>query len=279
MGSVQSIILYHANCPDGFGAAWAAWKKFGSRAEYIALQHGDPIPEGLSGKEVYIADFSFKEQAMKRLLRSAKKVIALDHHISAEKETMMAHEYVYGLDRSGSVIAWDYFHPKKKIPKLLLHVQDVDLWQFALKNTKEVVAYINSYSFDFEFWSKLARDLNKAKTRAKIVSEGGAILRYQSSVIQRAVKNAALVKFAGKNILAANSSVLKSEIGNALVKKKAPFAVVWSEKEGKVVVSLRASGKYDVAKLSEKYGGGGHKNAAGFTLSVAKKIPWKIVRK
>jgi hypothetical protein len=27
----KTIILYHLDCPDGFGAAWAAWKKFSSK--------------------------------------------------------------------------------------------------------------------------------------------------------------------------------------------------------------------------------------------------------
>ncbi len=272
------VILYHANCPDGFGAAWAAWKKFGARAEYISMKHGDLLPRGLAGKEIYIVDFSLKEPVMNELMKKAKKVAALDHHITAENATKMANEYIYDLNQSGAVIAWKYFHPKKSVPKLLRHIQDVDLWKFKIKNTQEIAAYINSFPFDFKFWSRLALSLKKAKTHREIISEGGAILRHEKDIISRAVKNADLASFAGKKVLVANSSVLKSEIGSALVKKKSPFAIVWSQKEGKTVVSLRAAGKYDVSKLAEKYGGGGHKNASAFVFDLKKKVPWKIIK-
>src|SRR3989344_1169898 len=33
-------VLYHKGCTDGFGAAWAAWKKFGARAEYLGVERG-----------------------------------------------------------------------------------------------------------------------------------------------------------------------------------------------------------------------------------------------
>src|SRR3989344_3757446 len=38
-------VLYHGGCPDGFGGAYAAWKKFGNMAEYIPLKHGKPAPK------------------------------------------------------------------------------------------------------------------------------------------------------------------------------------------------------------------------------------------
>ena len=37
--SVQ-VVIYHANCNDGFGAAYSAWKLLGNRAEYHAASHG-----------------------------------------------------------------------------------------------------------------------------------------------------------------------------------------------------------------------------------------------
>ena len=33
------VVLYHADCLDGFGAAYAAWEKFGDTAEYIPVQY------------------------------------------------------------------------------------------------------------------------------------------------------------------------------------------------------------------------------------------------
>lgn len=273
------IVLYHAHCPDGFGAAWAAWKKFKDKAEYIGMQYGDKLPENLEGKEIYIVDFGLKEALMKQVIKKARRVVALDHHLSAEASTKMASEYEYDIEKSGAGIAWNYFHPKKRLPVLLQHIQAFDLWKFTLKNTHEISSYINSFPFDFIFWDKVERLLENAKTRAAVVKEGAAIVRYQNGIIERGVKNAYLVSFGGERVLAANSSVLKDQIGNALVKEGYPFSIIWSHKSEKVVVSLRADGKYDVSKLAEKHGGGGHKNASAFTFPLNKKIPWKIIKK
>lgn len=40
------VVLYHADCMDGFGAAWALWKRF-PQARYVAVKHGNPPPDGL----------------------------------------------------------------------------------------------------------------------------------------------------------------------------------------------------------------------------------------
>ena len=58
------LVLYHGrNCPDGFGAALAAWLYYGDSAEYLGLDHGDittvdDLPT-VKGRTVYILDFSF----------------------------------------------------------------------------------------------------------------------------------------------------------------------------------------------------------------------------
>ena len=51
-------VLYHANCYDGLGAAWAIRKQLGDTADYIPVQYGESPPD-VTGKHVIIADFSF----------------------------------------------------------------------------------------------------------------------------------------------------------------------------------------------------------------------------
>ena len=52
----EIVILYHGGCPDGFGGAYAAWKKFGDAAEYIPVQHDRVVPEGLAGRKLFFID-------------------------------------------------------------------------------------------------------------------------------------------------------------------------------------------------------------------------------
>ena len=59
---MKPLVIYHANCTDGFGAAFAAWLKFGDEAEYRACHYGQECfqdGETVHNREVYILDFSF----------------------------------------------------------------------------------------------------------------------------------------------------------------------------------------------------------------------------
>ncbi len=275
----NNVILYHARCGDGFGAAWVAHKKFGNRAQYIALTHDDPLPKDLSDKNIFIIDFSFSEAVMQKLLKTARRVVALDHHISAAHSTKLAHEFVYDLSHSGAVLAWNYFFPKRSVPQLLKHIEDIDLWKFRLLHTREIIAYINSYKNDFTLWNTFSRNLESASARKKVIAQGKAIVRYERELIARVVHNAKMVTLAGCIVYAVNSSVLSSEIGNTLVKKRQPFSIVWSDKGGVISVSLRAQDRFDVSRLAKRFGGGGHKNAAGFSFLSSKPFPWKSIKK
>ena len=82
---MKPLVLYHANCADGFGAAFAAWLKFGDDAEYVACSYGDKnfvIPQ-LKGRDVYVLDFSFSRETMNVFLEDSEHFVWLDHHRSA----------------------------------------------------------------------------------------------------------------------------------------------------------------------------------------------------
>ncbi len=274
------VILYHKDCLDGFGAAWAAWKKFGLEADYIAVQRGELLPTGLKNKIVYTVDFTYRGELMSKLLKIASEVIIIDHHLSAEKTAKTASKYYFDLNHSGAVLAWKYFHPNKKIPFLLKTIEDFDIWKFKLPHTKTIDAYMNLLPFKFNEWEKITKDLENRASREKIIAEGDAILNYQKEVIKKALKTVNFVKFEGRRVPIVNSAVLSSEIGHELAKKYKSFGVIWKQVEGgKIRVSLRSVGNLDVSKIAQKYGdGGGHKNAAGFTLSDISKLPWKKIK-
>jgi nanoRNase/pAp phosphatase (c-di-AMP/oligoRNAs hydrolase) len=97
-------------------------------------------------------------------------------------------------------------------------------------------------------------------------------------VIDSIVANAEIVKFAGHKAFVANSPALVSEIGHVLATKANGVGIVWVKKGDKLKVSLRSNGKVDVSKIAVKYGGGGHKAAASFSLPIKKgtlTFPWK----
>lgn len=273
-------VLYHANCPDGFGAAWTAWKKFGGKAEYF------PIPANQSGnqlgkiilknKEIYFLDVCPSPSQLQELIKVNPSVTIIDHHLTNRETVRNASQWYFDLNHSGSILTWQYFHADKKIPKLLRYIENYDLWSFKLPHAKEIIPIIQITDFNFKNWDKLARDFEKTKKFRDYIKKGRLFLEYQKNTMKKITAKACPVKFAGVNVLAVNSPIFNSEIGNILSKKRFPFSIVWEEANGEVHVSLRSAGKIDVSKIAKKYGGGGHKNAAGFSWPLNKKLPWKI---
>ena len=134
--STINTVIYHAECNDGFGAAYSAWKLLGNRAEYIACSHGAPPPD-VTGKRVAILDFSFNNETTKKLIEDAEALIVIDHHKSAVVELHDITNTIFDLTKSGAMMAWEFFHPGKEAPKFIQYIQDRDLWKWELAYSKE----------------------------------------------------------------------------------------------------------------------------------------------
>lgn len=272
-------VLYHADCPDGFGSAWAAWKKFGERAVYLPVYHQSAPPEEIKGKDVYTLDFSYSPDVIKKLLKSVRSLTIIDHHITNESAVDLASDHLFQLNHSGSVLSWTYFHPEKKVPKLLLTVEDFDLWHFHLPFTSILLEAITLRDFDFNIWNKMASDFENKSKLKKYLEEGKIVVKNREKDIEKLFRFAETVKFEGYKCLAVNSPFHISFVGNEMVKKMPPIAIIWFRMDGRIKVSLRSDGKVDVAKLAQKYGGGGHKAAAGFCWDINKPLPFKFLKK
>lgn len=278
-------VLYHRDCSDGFGAAWAAWRKFGESADYVGMvhDHTDP-PKWLTGKRVYLLDWCYTKPRLKKLQRIAKSVTVVDHHVSLKDATLSVPDHLYSVDHSGSVLAWMYFHPKRSVPMLLRYIEEIDLWRFSLPHLWEVRASLYSlYDFDFHVWNLLARDFEHKKTLQKYVNEGKLIAEYERRRIDKLIQRADIVRFHGYKALAVNSAMYSSELGAKLAELLPPLGIVYSFVGGEARISLRANNKgkkkIDCAKFAQHYEGGGHKFAAGFTVPANKPLPWKVIKK
>ena len=257
-------ILSLAECPDCFAAAYSAWKKFGDSAIYIPVYHQMPPPEEIYGKEVYLVDYSYKLEVVKEILPRVKSLMIIDHHVTNQEQIKLVGG-VYDVNHSGGVLSWMYFHPDTPVPQLFKHIEDIDIWAFKLKNTAEIAEMITIYDFDFNIWDKIITGCETEEGIKKYVHEGEILLRKLNQSVKKIVNNAEVINFEGYPCLLANSILYTSQVGNELSKKMPPIGLVWSRRNNKVVVSIRSDGTVDVAKLAEKYGGGGHKSAAGFS--------------
>lgn len=277
------IVFYHKDCPDGFGAAWAAWKKFGRRADYIGIDPRSVRVPRLSNKEVYFLDAAFDPRNASRiqdLVRRNRKVVLIDHHITREPSLSLYSDFSFHLARSGAGLAWEYFHGRRRVPRLLRHIEDQDLWRFKLPFTKELMAGLEMYGFDFKRWNRIADDFKNRRKIRKYLEEGRTILKYQQALVRRLMNDARGVSLGGHRALVVNSPVFASKIGDYIIKiPKAKIGIIWSlQKDGNVRVSLRSKKPLDVSRIAQKYGGGGHPRAAGFLWDVKKGFPWESIK-
>lgn len=274
------LVFYHKHmnnpCPDGFGAAWAAWKVFGNKAEYIGIQNGtEPLFE-IKNSEVYFLDTGFREEVMKRLVGQNKKVVFIDHHITRKDYVKFIPEGSFDIDSSAAVLSWKYFHPGKKVPKLLKYAEDYDLWRFKMPKSREVASFIDLYPKDFKTWSRLAMEFENPEMLKKYVDEGKTILQYQERIVSDLAQNGEEVVFENKKAMAINSPVFISEIGEYIREvRKIPLAIIWYKNNAVISVSLRSSEEVDCSKIALKYGGGGHPRSSGFSLREGQSFPWK----
>jgi len=268
------LIIYHGNCPDGFASALAAdlffqqYENHFSEVSYYKGRHGNPPPD-VTGKEVYILDFSFHRKDMELLCQQAHKVTLIDHHISAEKELHgleLEHDnlkIIFDMSRSGAILSWKFFHTSAA-PKLFAHIQDNDLWQFKLDNTHRIIMAIMSYPMEFPLWTSWLDDDESLKQ----LSNGGIILERQTNkLIERYKPAARMGKIAGYSIPVVNAP---GTIGSDLLHQLSDgyaFAAAYEDKRDRRVWQLRSGGKkaIDVSEIAQQYGGGGHKNASGFS--------------
>jgi len=263
--SAVNLVIYHSNCTDGFGAAYAAWKLLGDRAEYHAAKHGDPPPDVI-GKNVVVLDFSYDNSTTKRLMKEAKNFLVIDHHKSAMVELHDVTCTRFDMNHSGAMLAWKFFHPGKDAPRLIKFIEDRDLWKWEIPYSKEFSAAFDMVPFDFEEFDKYLDDSSVDNAQER----GAYILAYSKTVISKIAKQAVPRKMDGKDVLVVNSSHWMSEIGAAL-SPKCDFAVIWfyDHDTRQVKVSLRAHHEdSDVSEIAKKYRGGGHRKAAGFNLPV-----------
>ena len=273
---MQRYCFFHAGCPDGFGAAWSAYRAWGDTGRYVARGHDDRFdPQRYEGATVAFVDIALPNPELVELCEVAARVIVLDHHVSARDRyvadpdaavavSTYGHLVHFDLEHSGAMLAWHHFHPDTPPPPLLRYVEDQDLWNWKLPRSEEVNAAIGSYAQRFEVWDELA-----SRDAESLADEGTHVVRSNRAEIARALQSAHSIDLAGARAEAVNSRYLRAPIGHALAERAAhgrPWGAVYRISGERVDVSVYSIGDLDVASIASRYGGGGHRNAAGFAV-------------
>ncbi len=267
----DTICIYHGGCTDGFCAAWIVRRAFpGEAITFLSAQYGD-TPPNVKGKKVIIVDFSYPRETLLKMHADATRLVVYDHHKTAQKDLEGLDFCVFDMDQSGATLTYQYVIGSAEFLKPALWithaVEDNDLWRFARPYTREIVLALRATPQTFEEWNKF-----EIRGREVAIEQGKAILSFQNEQVKKAMSNMILtdVTGVGHKVPTVNSCLFQSEIGHELLKKytKAPYSVVWYYKEGKILLSLRSmDDRADVSAIAKQFGGGGHRNAAGCSVT------------
>ncbi len=271
-GLVVIRVWYHANCLDGFGAAYALWQSHRESfltgpIEFAPVNYGDPVPFTNPRDDVWIVDFSWPRGEMEKLAERLSEggiLKVIDHHKAAASELEGLPFSTFDMEKSGAVLTWETVFPGRDVPMLLRYIQDADLYRFDLDGSREFRQGLWCEPRDFEHWDGLA-----AAGMDSVFDSGLAILRHVELEVQRISAKASSRVVGGFRVLVANSDGMASTLGHELAKRsESGVAVVWHLDGETYRCELRSTEDGpDVSAIAEIYGGGGHAHAAGFGTS------------
>ena len=273
---MKPLCVYHGLCADGFTAAWVVWKFYGEgNVDFHAATHGDPPPE-LDGRDVYIVDFSYPRPIMEEMIRRARTLTVIDHHITAEQdlEGLIRNDDVvdgvFDMEKSGCLLTWEWFFKAKAPPPALLAVSDRDLWKFERPGTREIFLALTSYPYDFAIWDTMMDDDRLESLRQEGVTH---YRKQQKDIAEIIAVGSHLITIAGHTVPACNVPPIWASDAGHIMAQGHPFAACfWIDGE-EIAFSLRSTPDgLDVSGIAKQFGGGGHKHAAGF------KLPWTAYR-
>ncbi len=231
-------------------------------------------------------DISLTDIAMlRKVCALSKECISLDHHEDTIefciKNIASLPENYRNLNqdtRAGAWLSWDFFCTEQTKPDAVKYADDRDRWVFSLPETKAFHEYV------------VANVLSKPTMRGRIeaavylldnrrakeaVAIGRQLIEYRDAIIAPLIKDLHLVDFThdGKELTAAFITApyaLISESCTQLLSRHSHVNVVcavYIGSDGTFNYSFRCRGVDEdfiqVNTIAQKFGGGGHKAAAG----------------
>jgi oligoribonuclease NrnB/cAMP/cGMP phosphodiesterase (DHH superfamily) len=273
------IVIFHSPCLDGYTAAWACWLLHPDW-EYVPGVYGQDPPD-VTDRIVYLLDFSYKLPIMRELISRAERVVVLDHHATAEQDLKVlfsepapdgfmggAISGRFDMEHSGAYMAWQWFH-NEPVPLFVRYVEDRDMWWFKMPASRALSAVFFSYDYSFNTWSRLRWDVEDTEDIKTLVDMGEAIERKQTKDLAEMLPKLVRTEtIGGYAVPCANLPyIFSSDAGHIMCQGERFAATYYVDKEGTKVYSLRSDEQgMDVSEIAKRYGGGGHKHAAGFRV-------------
>lgn len=247
-----------------------------------------PIDNVQDGEKCFFVDYSFTKDTCDVLFKLLKKkcdITWIDHHKSSLE---LINEYpvlknIKGIrDKrySGAALTYMFFtgKPFTEIPNFVKYVSDYDTWTFDLKDSLFFFYGLQTQEYGAlsDIWDILLKEYKGKENTVlnSIIKEGEIIDKYVTFTNRELFRDIAFQsKFEDVPCWVINQNKGSLVFGDNF--KDYPLAITFVFNGKEYVYSLYSNNKdIDCSKIAEKYGGGGHKGAAGFR---SKKLLLKMV--
>lgn len=233
-----------------------------------------PIDKIQQNERVYFVDYSFEKNTiwqLEKILDITKDVVWIDHHTSSfnlENDLLWV-KNIPGLRKdeiSGAALTYMYLYHKffNDIPHYIKLVSDYDCWQYKFEpETTYFKIGIETKPYDAldNVWNMLFKNISIDE----IISKGELIKTFIDNDNTYYREHFAYEsEIEGYKCLVVNKKSNSWIFGEKY--SEYPLVMVWVYNGEKYTYSIFSSNKdIDCSKIAEKYGGGGHKGAAGFS--------------
>jgi len=264
-------ICYHHNDLDGICSA-AIVRKYHPDVKCIPCQYGREIkiPEEIAD-HIFMVDFSDKYIIEK--FSSLTNFTWIDHHKTAQEDLsdLWNDENIKGTrstDKAACELTWEYFYPSEATPVPVLYIGDFDMWEFEHVHTKKFfeTAQVILDSPVSPSWDKLLSDESNPLVK-EYIDIGSYLVKAKTKRYQVSFSNGYDIKWHGYKTRVINTNNDISDAGAYAKERGYDVAIIWYNYKNQIRVGLRCKDEIDVSIIAKQYGGGGHKNAAGFIQS------------
>jgi len=274
--------FYHNDLDGHCSAAILAkyYKEYGlpfKKDDFFEINYDRDFPfdKIKKGEQVYIVDYSLKDNnEWKRLNKITDGVVWIDHHASALEK--FGNLDLSGIRKDGTAaceLAWKYFFENRPTPFAIKLLGDYDVFAFQYKDKTNLFQNaMRSYETfpTNEIWQSLL-DSDDVEFYLK---EGDPISRYIAKEYEKQVKdNGFELDFEGLKAIVCNSHERRSQLFDSIYdESKHDIMMPFSFNGQKYTFSMYSTkDNVDCSKIAAKFGGGGHKKAAGF---ICEKLPF-----
>jgi oligoribonuclease NrnB/cAMP/cGMP phosphodiesterase (DHH superfamily) len=290
---VYDYVIYHKRCYDGFTGFLILHnsKTIKKTAQiYPDVPSAKYPPPNIQGKNIIIIDVAYKYDILREIVRQAKYVTFIDHHITIfEDVKRIQREFnnitvYYDKQKSGATLTWNFFNSRKKTPLFIKYIEDNDIGKWSMPNVYEFISALfvkfepTPTKLNLKKWNKLY----SIKTVKDLIKIGKIYMEYKLSLLNENSKRFSVERFPSEKIYDKYPEIFTkpgqytvavycgtpapsaSELAKKILKEyKCDFFISWvlNLDRREYVLTFRSE-KIDVGNIAKIFNGGGHTLAA-----------------